>query len=625
MEVELVEIADHLKRHEPFDALEDEVVRQIAAAVDVAYYRAGSTILTFGDPIHEVYFVRSGSVEVFRRNGTLYNRLEEGSLFGQMSLLMHNRVRFPARALEDSLLYIIPEDIFYKLCEEHDTFADYVELGDRARLRQTVSRAQQSNELMRTRVQQLITRDPVSVTASASVCDAGRRMTDEGVSSLLITDDSDSTQIVGIITDRDLRTRFIAVGLPLETPVAAIMSQDLISIEAQHYVFEAMLCMLRYKIHHLPVLRDRRPVGVISLSDLIRYESQNSLLVVARILRAQDVEELKGLKQDIEASFIRMVNEDSNSQMVGSAMSVFGRSIKQRLLELAQEQLGSPPIPCCFVALGSMARDELLPGGDQDNALILDDSYDPRVHGVYFEQLATFVCDGLAAAGYPYCKGGIMATTERWRQPRRQWSQYFSEWIDKPSQEALLNSSIFFDLDGVWGEVDWVEQLKEQISTQAKKSPHFLSALARNALSRTPPLGFFKDFLVERDGKHKDSLDIKRRGTAPLAALIRVHALAAGSTAQNSFDRLDDIRDADVLPLGRADALRDALEFMSMVRLKHQAKSLTLEDGVDNKINPETLSQFERRNLKDAFQALSNAQKFLKFRYPPERGPRRGL
>jgi CBS domain-containing protein len=624
MEVELLEISDHLRRFEPFEALPVEVVQQLAAQVEVAYYKAGSNILSFGNEIHEVYFVRSGSVEIFRRNGTLYNRLEEGSLFGQMSLLMHNRVRFPARALEDSLLYIIPEAQFNQLCDDHDAFADYVELGDRARLRQAVSRANQSNELMRTRVQQLINREPVSIAETASVFEAGQRMTEEGVSSLLICAAADPAKVIGIITDRDLRIRFIAAGLPLETTVTNIMSENLISIEAQQYVFEAMLAMLRYRIHHLPVMRDRHPVGVISLSDLIRYESQNSLLVVARILRAQDVEELSGLKPEIDASFVRMVNEGANSQMVGSAMSVFGRSVKQRLLELVTEKLGPPPIPCCFVALGSMARDELLPGGDQDNALILDDSYDPVVHGDYFKQLATFVCDGLAASGYPYCKGGIMATTERWRQPRKIWSRYFAQWIAKPTPEDLLNSSIFFDLEGIWGEVGWVEQLKEQIAGQAKKSPYFLFALARSALSRTPPLGFFKDFLLERDGKHKDSLDLKRRGTAPLAALIRVHALAAGSTAQNSFDRLDDIRDANLLPLGRTEAMRDALEFMSMVRLRHQAQSLTLGEEVDNNINPETLSQFDRRNLKDAFQALSNAQKFLKFRYPARRSTKQG-
>ncbi len=619
MDVELLEIAEHLRRFEPFDSLPEDLVRHIATQVDVAYYKAGSTILTFGDAIHEVYFVRSGAVEVFRRNGLLYNRLEEGALFGQMSLLMHNKVRFPAQALEDTLLYIIPEETFHQLCDEHEAFADYVELGDRARLRQAVSRAQQSNELMRTRISDLIGREPVSIDSSASVFAAAGKMTEEGVSSLLITaiaaDPLPTGSVMGIITDRDLRTRFIAAGLPLDTPVAQIMSQDLITVEAQHLVFEAMLLMLRYNLHHLPVMRSGRAVGVIALSDLIRYESQNSLFVVAGILRAQSVDELTGLKEQVDASFIRMVNEDANSHMVGSAMSVFGRSVKQRLMELAQDELGKPPVPCCFLALGSMARDELLPGGDQDHALILDDSYDPARHDTYFKSLATFLADGLDACGYPYCKGGIMATNDQWRQPRSVWKDYFDRWISKPTNEAMLHSAIFFDLDGVWGQLEWVDELKEFIARRAQGSPRFLAALARHATRRTPPLGFFKDFVVEQDGKHKDSLDIKRRGTAPLAALIRVHALAVGSTAQNSFERLDDIAAAQVLPTGRTHALRDAMEFMSMIRLRHQAYNLQNGLEVDNKINPEELTPFDRRNLKDAFQALSNAQKFLKFRY----------
>lgn len=617
MEVELMDISEHLRRFEPFAELPEEVVHGISARVDVRYFKAGSTILTSGESIHEIYFIRSGAVEVYRRNGSLYNRLEEGSVFGHLSLLMHNRVRFPAKALEDTLLYIIPEDIFNELCDQHDSFADFVEIGGKTRLSQAVSRAQQMNDVMRTRIQKLLTREIVSIDAAASVYDAARKMTEEGVSCLLIThgpNDSISA-IAGIVTDRDLRTRFIAGGLPMETPVSVIMSSDLITLEAQEYVFEAMLCMLRYNIHHLPVMRNKRCIGMISISDLLRYESQNSLLVVARILRAQDMDELIRMKSEIDSSFIRMVNEGANSHMVGSAMSVFGRSIKQRLMELAQEQLGPSPVPCCLMAMGSMARDELLPGGDQDNALILDDSYDEVLHDTYFKQLASFVCDGLAACGYSYCTGGIMATEKKWRQPLSIWRQYFHQWIEKPTNESLLHSSIFFDLDGVWGEVQWVEELKEQLARKAKNSPKFLSYLARNSLNRTPPLGFFKDFVLEEDGKYKNSMDLKRRGSAPLVALIRVYALAIGSTAQNSFERLEHIRDSGLLPAGHTHTLHDALEFISMVRLRNHAHLLQEGQEVNNKVNPEDLSQFDRRNLKEAFQVLSNAQKFIKFRY----------
>ncbi|GAL11062.1 predicted signal-transduction protein containing cAMP-binding and CBS domains [Vibrio astriarenae] len=176
----------------------------------------------------------------------------------------------------------------------------------------------------------------------------------------------------------------------------------------------------------------------------------------------------------------------------------------------------------------------------------------------------------------------------------------------------LLSS---FDLDGVYGRLKWAEQLNGFIVRRARKNNRFLACLARNALNRTPPLGFFKSFVMEKDGQHKNSINLKRRGTAPLADLIRVHALAVGSRAKNSFERLDDIIDANILPKGRAKDLRDAMEFICMVRIRHQA--LDVENGIeaDNNVEPDNLSDFERRNLKDAFQILSNAQNFLKFRY----------
>lgn len=121
---------------------------------------------------------------------------------------------------------------------------------------------------------------------------------------------------------------------------------------------------------------------------------------------------------------------------------------------------------------------------------------------------------------------------------------------------------------------------------------------------------------MEKDGKQRHSINMKRRGTAPVADVIRVHALAVGSTAQNSFDRLQDVIKANILPPGRGPDLRDALELIAMVRIRHQA--LALEEGQepDNNVAPENLSDFERKNLKDAFQILSHAQKFLKYRYP---------
>lgn len=628
MNAELLEIRQHMGRFPPFDALDDELLDEVAGQVEVGYFKAGSAILDLDQELHELCYIRSGAVEVRRRTGELYNRLGEGDIFGHFSLLRNNRVRFPARALEDTLLYHIPEAVFLRLCESDEHFADFVEL-ERPRLETAVEEQKKANDMMITRVRKLLTRYPVMIEASTSVQEAARLITQSQASAALILDapngnprytftDSEERpwRLRGILTDSDFRTRIVAEGLPADTPVGELAGERLITIQSDETVHEAMLCMLRNNIHHLPVLYRRRPVGVVHLSDIIRYETQSSLYLVSNIFHQSSTEGLARLAPEVRAAFVRMVEEGANSQMVGTALSTIGRSFVRRLLELAEEALGPPPVAYCFMVNGSMARNEQTIVTDQDNALILADDFEPARHDAYFANLAQFVSDGLAACGYSYCKGEVMATNPQWRQPLTVWKRYFSEWIATPTPERLLHCSIFFDLDSVYGEEAYVEELQDLLARQAPDSPRFLAAMARNAMNRTPPLGFFRAFVMEKDGKHKNSINLKRRGTAPLADLIRVHALACGSRAQNSFERLDAIADTQLLAPGVGDKLRYAMELLSMVRIRHQVIDLQQEREPDNNIEPENVADSERHHLKDAFQVLSHAQKFLKYRYP---------
>ncbi|MEQ5768939.1 DUF294 nucleotidyltransferase-like domain-containing protein [Halomonas sp. H33-56] len=628
MEAELLEISQHMGRFAPFDGLSEELLDEVAGQVQVSYFKAGSTILEL-DAVHQEFcYIRSGAVEVTRRNGELYNLLGEGDIFGHFSLLRHSRVRFPARALEDSLIYFIPEAMFHQLCEADEQFAEFVEV-DRPRLETAVESQRKNNDMMVTRIRKLLTRYPVMVEARATVQEAARQISESQASAVLVLDKPENNprytfrdseggywQVTGILTDSDFRTKVVAEGLSPDTPVGEVAGRRLIAVQSDESVQEAMLCMLRNNIHHLPVMHRRSPVGIVHLSDIIRYETQSSLYLVSNIFHQPSVECLAKLAPDVQAAFVRMVHDGADSQMVGKALSTIGRSFTRRLLEMAEEELGPPPVPYCFMALGSMARNEQSIVTDQDNALVLSDDFDPALHDEYFATMAKRVSDGLAACGYTYCKGDVMATNPKWRQPLSVWKGYFTEWIERPSPEGLLHSSIFFDLDTVHGDNPLVEELQDLVATKASKHKRFLSAMARNALNRTPPLGIFRTFVMEKDGKHNNSINLKRRGTAPMVDLIRIHALACGSRAQNSFDRLDDIDRTQLLAPGVSDKLRYALEFLSMSRIRHQVIDLEHEHEPDNNIEPENVSSEERHNLKDAFQALSNAQKFLKFRYP---------
>jgi len=620
---EQLEIAGFLVNHPPFDELPEEALKELARQVEVVYYRSGSDILNLAEPIRDLYVIRKGTVETYRRTGELYNRLTNGDVFGQVSLMMNQRVRFPVKAIEDTLVYCVPFELFQDYCDRYETFADYFESENSTLLHKAVSGNQENNNLTSVKVKELITRDLVTVPGDASIRQAAELMTEQHVSSLLVVDpdaDPDPEQTDfdgpgGIITDRDLRRRVLATGLSPETAVKTVMSKVTVTLDENAYVFEAMLLMSRSNIHHLLIMRRQKPVGVLTLSDLVRHESQSSILLVRSIFNMTTVEELQFYSLQLPAVFVRMVKEDANSHMIGSAMAVIGRSFKQRLLELGEEQFGPPPVPYCFLALGSMARDEQLIYTDQDNAMVLDDRYREAEHGAYFEQLAKFVCDGLASCGYSYCDGEIMASNPKWRMTRSAWKAHFSQWINEPKPQALLNGSIFFDLDGVFGRTQWATELRQFVTSKTRGHHSFLASMARNALSRKPPLGFFKEFVMEKDGQHKDSINIKRRGTAPLTDVIRVHALAVGSRAVNSFERLDDVNQSNLLPEGKGADLADAMEYLSIVRIRHQARQIESGREPDNNIHPRDLTGFERRNLKEAFQVVSNAQSFLKYRY----------
>ncbi|MCG8686758.1 MAG: DUF294 nucleotidyltransferase-like domain-containing protein [Desulfobacterales bacterium] len=630
MEIELFEIRNHLFSHPPFRNLPQKDIDTLVYHVQIAYFKAGTSILEKGQENEFLHVIRKGAVEISRSSGELMTRMGEGECFGQFALLRKKKVRYPAKAIEDTLIYLIPDEQFQALCDKFDRFADFMEEDHGARLQTALDHSGHSdqsgqngqanqagrNPLMFSKLYKLLHGRIITATPDVSIQEAARIMTVNKVSSLVLTSpNGDAPPIAGLITDRDLRKRAIVKGLDLSVPVSKIMSKDIVTHQAQDFAFEAMLTMMRHNLHHLPILDNDTPVGVITVSDLIQYASHGSVFIVGDIFRTKAVEELVAMVPTIRQLFVQLVNEDANSHTIGAAMSRISVSISQRLLQLGEKVLGPPPIPYCLMVLGSMARDELTLVTDQDNAFVLDDAFDPKRHDSYFKDLAQFLSDGLAQCGFPYCTGDIMATNTQWRQPLSVWKSYFSDWIDNPDPQALLHASIFFDLEGIYGETGFASILKQLIRDKAKDNGRFLACLARNALLRKPPLGFFRTFVLEPDGAHKNTFNLKRRGTAPISDIARVHALACGTLKTNSENRLAVVKETDILSKGVGDDLMDALEFISMVRIRHQARQVENKIEPDNNVRPSELSSFERRHLKDAFQVVSQAQSFLKFKY----------
>ncbi|HAE90493.1 MAG TPA: cyclic nucleotide-binding protein, partial [Idiomarina sp.] len=318
MEAEHVEILNFIKQYAPFTILPEAELQTISQQIEVGYFQKGDQVLDYNQPISDLHVIRSGAIETYKRNGELFNRLSAGGFFGEAGLLRKGRVRYPVKALEDSLIYYVPGALFNRLYDEYDAFADAVEVEEHQRVNLAVREREQRNDLFIETVETLLSRQPVIIESDASIVEAAQKMTDEQVSSLLICGDNPD-DVLGIITDKDLRKRVLAVERSPSDPVRDVMSSNLVYIEHNQRIFEAMLTMLRTNLHHLPVLKKQRLIGVIALSDVVRHESKSSLYVVSSIFKQNTFEELAQLKESVEASFVRLVNEDANSRMIGSA------------------------------------------------------------------------------------------------------------------------------------------------------------------------------------------------------------------------------------------------------------------------------------------------------------------
>ncbi|MES9869028.1 MAG: putative nucleotidyltransferase substrate binding domain-containing protein [Sedimenticola sp.] len=616
MEIELLEIRDFLASHHPFDQLSESALSELPEKIQIRYYRRDSSIPDNGTLDSFLYIVRTGAVEL-SGDEELIARLGEGDLLGYRASSMGNIPELHGTAIEDSLIYQLSAADVDRLCDKHTQLAYFFGPVGGDRLRDAISQsAKESNtqlNLMTTPVKELLSRRrPISMPPGATIQETAAAMSEERVSSILITE---GEQLLGIVTDRDLRRRVVAEGLDYSTPVAEIMTRDPSTVEEDHYAFEAQLHMARFNIHHLPVVRNGRVTNMLTATDLTKHQTTSAVYLVGDIYKQRDIERMKDVAAKIPDLLVNLAAAEATADSAGHVITSVTDAITTRLLQLAEEKLGPPPVPYAWVAAGSQARNEQTARSDQDNFLIMDDRYDPELHGTYFKALAQFVCDGLNACGYVYCPGEMMAITDKWRQPLKTWIQYLNKWIDQPEPKALMLVCVFFDMRCVAGEMSLFREMRTHMLNRTRGNRLFLAHMAGNALSHQPPLGFFRNFVLIRGGEHDQTFDMKHTGIVPIVDLTRVYTLAAGSEAVNTLDRLEVVAEGGEVSADGATDLRDALEFISDLRIQHQARLIRKGEKPDNFMSPEELSHFERNHLKDAFSVVRTMQNVLSQRY----------
>jgi CBS domain-containing protein len=436
-------------------------------------------------------------------------------------------------------------------------------------------------------------------------------MSDRNVSSVLVMRGS---ELVGIVTDKDLRMRVLAAELESDTAIERVMTIEPMTLSADAGADAALLLMMRENYHHLPIVEDGKPLGLVTAGDILRSQSEHPLRLVRDIHKKKSVEELVEMSRRLPSLFERMVILGRDVEQIGRMVTHITDAFTVRLLQFAEIEYGPPPMPYAWIVFGSQAREEQTARTDQDNGLILErKAGDEEVE--YFSKLAQFVCAGLDRLGYVYCPGEVMALNARWRVSLARWKRHFDSWIDEPEPKSVMHSSIFFDMRCVHGDAHLVEQLLEYATTRARENRIFRRFMAANVLSHRPPLGFFRRFVQEDDGSHSEGLNLKHRGIVPITDLVRMRALEAGITEANTFRRIELAVKAGMMNENDASSLRDALILINRIRLGYQAEQMAAGQKPSNFVPPDELSPLMRRNLKAAFMLVVEAQNALALRY----------
>jgi len=613
MEIELKEIRDFIASIPPFDRLPQTVVDSLTENSSIRYVRRNATFPPENINQSRLYLIRKGALSHYSKDDELLEKLSEGDLCTKHCFDSDKQSKLTVD--EDTLLYTVECEQLKEILKDHADVLSFLQTSASQRLKSAVNeiqyQASNSSSLMYTKVADILHPDINSISSGVSIAQAAQEMTKHNVSSLLIMQND---SLLGILTDKDFRQRCIAKGVSVEEPVDTIMSSDVLTIPSDAIAFDAFMLMTRKHIHHLPVYEGDELKGVVNITDFMRSEGKNSVYLNSAIRKSKTIEEIARHSAQIPSLQSQLVKMGATAEHLGNSVSAITTAITLRLIEMAEQKLGSAPVPYAWVAAGSQARREQTSHSDQDNGLIISDQLNNK-DKKWFEDLATFVCDGLNQCGFVYCPGDVMASNPKWRQTVSVWQSYFDEWIDNPQPKALMYSSIFFDLRTIHGDKKLLKNIRKKILKKTRKNTLFLGLLIQNALQLRPPLGFFRDFVLVDDGEHNDTLNLKLNGIMPIVDLARIYALAEGVTAVNTTKRLKKTAGTASLSKEGSANLLDAFEFLGTLRIQHQAKQIDSGKTADNFMPPTEISKLEREHMKDAFKVIKTMQSSLQMRF----------
>jgi CBS domain-containing protein len=464
-------------------------------------------------------------------------------------------------------------------------------------------------------VSAIVRRDTVTVPLEATIRETLRRI-EATRTDLVAVVDAGGRIPLGVFTLEDLVRRVALPGADLEQPIATVMTSGLITLGTQASAHQAVLTMARHGVRHIVVVDAEGAIaGVLSQEQVLGLQWAGLGDVGEQIRAARDVAGLRAAAQGIRRLAEALLAQGIHAETLTQAVSALNDLLTVRVIEVTADGFDLPPVPFCWIALGSEGRLEQTFSTDQDNGLVFE--ADDADAGQVREGLLPFaraVNEALAACGFPLCKGNVMASNPQWCLTLGEWQHAFSRWLETPDPEALLNASIFFDLRPIYGRTALAERLWGWLLPAAAASPLFLTLMAQNALRHRPPLGRIRDFVFDGSKEFPHTLDLKAFGSRLFVDAARVLALARAIPHTSTPERLRAVAEAGGLDRDGVAAIVDGLHFVHLLRLRNQSGRAGSPEGA-NRVDPRHLNDLDRIILKEALRQAGRLQARVALEY----------
>ncbi|MBK6266556.1 cyclic nucleotide-binding domain-containing protein [Marivirga sp. S37H4] len=622
-------IADFIVRFPPFDSLKTDEISSLSEEAEVLYFKKGESVFKHKEKARPfIYFLKEGQVllrETVDAQKKLIDICDEGELFGVRAMLTGNPYVFEAFCQEESLVYAFPLSVFKPIVESNNNvslfFASGLASGQKPTGLNTLYRQSDpdkvSDFLSWQKPLEELSEPLLLVKSNTTIKSAALEMTAKASNGIVVT--NEEGKAVGIVTDTDFRAKVAGGTFSIEDPVSTIMSTNLIAKQLGLPLAEYLISMLKHNIKHLLITKEEEVVGVFSQQTLFSHLQFNPFSILYNIESAENVEKLCFHRNNVD-HFLRYYLEQNIKTAVISQLittindALIKKAIQFSLAALDEEKYYRPDVPFAWISLGSEGREEQLLRTDQDNALIFGNVNAAQLNYTreYFIQLARRVNGILFQAGFAYCPANMMARNPDWCLSISEWKNRFEGWIHSPEKEALLLSTIFFDYRYIYGEEELVQMLNSFLKNEVQSHKIFLNFLAKNATKNPAPLSFFKNFVVERSGVHKEEFDLKARALMPLTDIARVLCLEAGNvTIKNTVERYRFLAEQDKSRKELYLQAAQAYEFLMHFRAS---------EGIRNNdsgrfILIKQISKFDRQVLRNSFEPINELQQMIELRF----------